>query len=131
MTIVDQTQTLDLDTKLLSEFIYALNIARRQVLSYPPGHPLVATAAAKLIDVVPRLLEFRKEITLGVACDALLIDGGLLDAGNPVFQDLARNLFDVRIASLTVTQDLVQEEVLKFFAIFQKSSEALAEEGGI
>lgn len=131
MTTVEQIQTLDLDTKLLSEFIYALNIARRQVMSYPPGHPLVATAAAKLIDVVPRLLEFRKEITLGVARDALLIDGGLLDAGNPVFQDLARNLFDVRIASLTVTQDLVQEEVLKFFAIFQKSSEALAEEGGI
>jgi hypothetical protein len=131
MTTVDQTQTFDLDTKLLSEFIYALNIARRQVMSYPPGHPMVATATAKLIDVVPRLLEFRKEITLGIARDALIIDGGLLDAGNPVFQDLARNLFDVRIASLTVTQDLVEKEILKFFAIFQKSSEELAEEGGI
>jgi hypothetical protein len=131
MTTVDQTQTLDLDTKLLSEFIYALNIARRQVMSYPPGHPMVATATAKLIDVVPRLLEFRKEITLGIARDALMIEDGLLDAGNPVFQDLARNLFDLRIASLTVTRELLEEEILKFFAIFRKSSEELAEEGGI
>jgi len=131
MMTVDLTQTLDLDTKLLSEFIYALNIARRQVLSYPPGHPMVATATAKLIDVVPRLLEFRKEITLGIARDVLMVDGGLLDAGNPVFQDLARNLFDARIASLTITRDLAEEEILKFFSIFQKSSEELADEGGI
>jgi hypothetical protein len=103
MTTVDQTQTLALDTKLLSKFIYALNIARRQVMSYPPGHPMVATATAKLIDVVPRLIEFRKEITPGIARDSLMIEDGLLDAGNPVFQDLARNLFDVLIASLTVS----------------------------
>ncbi len=131
MMTVDSNQTCDLDTKLLSEFIYALNIARRQVLSYPPGHPMVATATAKLVDIIPRLLEFRKEITLGVARDALMIEGGLLDAGNPVFQDLARNLFDARIASLTVTRELLEEEILKFFTIFQKSSDVLAEEGGI
>lgn len=131
MMTVDPNQTCDLDTKLLSEFIYALNIARRQVLSYPPGHPMVATATAKLVDVIPRLLEFRKEITLGIARDALMLEGGLLDAGNPVFQDLARNLFDARIASLTVTRELLEEEILKFFTIFQKSSDVLAEEGGI
>lgn len=64
MKTVDQTQTLDFDTKLLSEFIYALNIARRQVLSYPSGHPMAAIATTKFITVVPRLLKFHKEITL-------------------------------------------------------------------
>lgn len=125
------SQSLDFDTKLLAKFIYALNIARRQILSYPVGHPMVATAAAKLVAVVPRLLEFRDEITLGIARDALLVEERLLDADNPVFQDLARNLFDVRIAALTVGRGLTESEVLDFFAIFRKSTEALAEAGGI
>ena len=92
---------------------------------------MVATATVKFIDVVPRFHEFCKEVTLGIARDALMIEGGLLDAGNPGFQALARNLFDARVASLTVTQDLTEEEILKFFAIFQMSLEALAEDGGM
>lgn len=131
MTTAEQNQTLDLDTKLLAEFIYALNIARRQILSYPVGHPIVVSATAKLIEVVPRLLEFRKMITLGVARDTLMFEGGALDAADPVFKDLASNLFDARIASLTVARDLTEEEILRFFEIFKKSSEQLAEEGGI
>lgn len=131
MTPVESSQSVDFDTKLLAEFIYALNITRRQILSYPVGHPIVATATAKLIAIVPRLLEFRTEITLGIARDALLVEESLLDADNPVFQDLARNLFDVRIASLTIRRGLTEDEVLGFFAIFQNPPEALAEAGGI
>ncbi len=29
------------DAKLLSDFIYELNISRRLALSYPEGHPLI------------------------------------------------------------------------------------------
>ena len=58
MTTVGMTQTYDRDTKFLSEFIYVLNIDRSQVLSALPGHPMVATATFKRVDVAPRLLEF-------------------------------------------------------------------------
>lgn len=33
-----------IDIKLLSQFVYALNIARRQMVAYPPRHPSVETA---------------------------------------------------------------------------------------
>jgi len=51
---------LDLDTRLLSEFLYALNIARRQVAAYPPGHPMIALAAEKLLTLLEKVLEFRR-----------------------------------------------------------------------
>ncbi len=45
---------LDLDTRLLSEFLYALNIARRQVAAYPPGHPMITAASEKLLTLGER-----------------------------------------------------------------------------
>ena len=131
MTAAVQNQSLNLDTKLLSEFVYALNIARRQVLSYPPAHPMVATATAKLIAIVPRLLELCNDVTLGVARDTLLVEGEVLDTANPVFRDLAKNLFSVRIASLTITRELTEDEVCRFFDLFNQPPEQLAEAGSI
>jgi hypothetical protein len=130
MNVVDQNQSLDLDTRLLSEFVYALNIARRQVLAYPQGHPIVSAATSKLIAVVSPLLEFRKDITLGIARDTLIVDGKALDAANPVFRDLAQNLFNKRIASLTISRDLTEDEVYEFFGFFCQTAEQLAEAGG-
>lgn len=131
MTTSVQHRNLDLDTKLLADFVFALNIVRRQVLAYPEGHPMVASSAAKLVAVVPQLLEFRSDITLGIARDALVVEGEVLDQANPVFRDLAKNLFTARIASLTVTRDLNEGEVCRFFAIFRQSPEQLAAQGGV
>ena len=64
---------IDLDTKVLSDFLYALNIARRQVIAYPSGHPMIAQAADKLLTLLTRLLEFRSEVTIGIARDLSLI----------------------------------------------------------
>jgi len=114
-------QNIDLDTKLLADFIYALNIVRRQVQSYPTGHPMVATATRNLVEVVPRLLEFRERITLGIARDTLLVDGAALDASNPVYRDLAKSLFDAQVASLTIERTLTEEEIYRFFDLYRSS----------
>lgn len=124
-----ESQGIDLDTKRLSEFIYALNIARRQILSYPSGHPMVAAATNKLVTIVPHLLEFRSEVTLGIARDSLLIEGEVLDAEDPVFRDLAKNLFDLRIASLTVNRALTEDDVCSFFALVSKTPDQQVDAG--
>ncbi|RLB68150.1 MAG: hypothetical protein DRH08_01780 [Deltaproteobacteria bacterium] len=131
MSATVQNQGLDLDRKVLEEFIFTLNIARRQVMAYPPGHPMVATATGNLIEVIPRLLVSHDEITLGIARDTLMIEGGSLGRSNPVFRDLAQNLFNLQIASLTITRDLTEDETCRFFSIFRQTPEQLAEEGGI
>ena len=89
--VVDKEKTdLNLDTKVLSEFIYALNIARRQILSYPPGHPVINVAAEKLLDLLPQMFEFRQDITIGVARDTLLVADQALDNTNPIYRDFAK-----------------------------------------
>src|SRR5512145_1796884 len=93
---------LDLDTRLLSDFIYALNIARRQVAAYPPGHSMIASAVEKLLALLEKVLEFSREVTLGIARYTLLRDGKHLRPTNPVYRHFAVNLFNARVTSLTV-----------------------------
>lgn len=122
---------LNLDTKLLSDFIYALNIARRQVLAYPPGHPVIAAAADKLFGLLPSMFEFRSDITIGIARDTLLVGGQALDNTNPIYRDFAANLFDAKVASLTVSNDVTAAEICKFFEILRYKPEDLADRGGL
>ena len=44
----DQQETA-FDSKLLSDFIYELNIARRCYLSYPEGHPRIQASTKKVM----------------------------------------------------------------------------------
>lgn len=122
---------LDFDTKVMSDFIYSLNIARRQVQSYPLGHPVIAKAAQKLLDVLPKLLEFRAEITIGIARDTLMIGGQALDSTNPIYRDFATNLFDAKVASLTIDHRLEVSDICKFFEILRYKPEVIADRGGL
>jgi hypothetical protein len=122
---------LDLDTKLMSDFIYALNIARRQIQSYPHGHPVIATAAEKLLSVLPRLLEFRTEVTIGIARDTLMVGAQSFDSKNPIYRDFATNLFDEKIASLTIDNTLGTYDICKFFEILCYKPEEKDERGGL
>lgn len=122
---------LDIDTRLLSEFVYALNIARRQVAVYPPGHPLITHAAEKLIALLEKLLEFRQEVTIGIAHHTLLIDNKQLDPANPVYHDFAENLFNARVASLTVHKAATVDDVRLFFETLACPSDRVAAEGGL
>jgi hypothetical protein len=122
---------LDLDTKLMSDFIYSLNIARRQVQSYPSGHPVIAQAAEKLLGILPKLLEFRPDITLGIARDTLMVGGKALDNTNPIYRDFATNLFDAKVASLTIDKNLSSPDICKFFEILRYKPETIADRGGL
>lgn len=122
---------LDLDTRLLSEYVYALNIARRQVAAYPPGHPMITSAADKLLALQEKLLEFRRELTIGIARDSLLVDNKQLDPANPVYRDLASNLFNARVASLTVQSGATARDVRLLFEVLAYPGERIAAAGGL
>ncbi len=122
---------LDLDTKLMSDFIYSMNIARRQIQAYPPGHKVISTAADRLIRVLPKLLEFRPEITLGIARDTLLVGGQVLDSKNPIYRDFATYLFDAKVASLTITRELTAADICSFFEILRETPEKVVKRGGL
>lgn len=125
------SQNLDFDTKILSKFIYALNISRQHCLSYPADHPQVTRSAQQLIDLLAKLLEFRDNLTIGIARDTLLVQGSALGQKNPVFRKLAGELFELGIAALTFTTGLTSEELLRFQVLAVRRPEELQEEGGL
>ena len=120
-----------LDTKILSDFIFELNISRRCVTSYPKGHPVISASMKKVLSLLSTLLEFREEITLGVARDTLIFSKEFLDRKNPVYQDYAKILFHHGIAAFTVVRGLEAEELLRFNEILGRNRDEIREEGGI
>jgi hypothetical protein len=127
----DPSHNLDFDTKILSKFIYALNISRQHCLSYPPDHPQVTRSAEQLIDLLTKLLEFRDQLTIGIARDTLLIQGSALGQKNAVFRKLAGELFELGIAALTFSTGLSIEELLRFQFLAIRRPEELQEKGGL
>ena len=119
------------DTKLLSDFIYELNIARRCGISYPQGHPRVQASVKKVMDLLRQLLEFREKLALGIAREVIVIEKFHLDKNNPVYRDYAKSLFQLGIATLTIHKDLTEEEFLQFNGILGLNRERLKKQGGI
>lgn len=121
----------DLDTRLLSNFIYELNVTRRHVTAYPNNHPVILSSADKLLGILRELLSIRNDITLGVAKDALLVGTSSLDRKNPVYRDMAGTLFSHGIASITVNNTIDRQELLNFCRIISFKREQLEAKGGI
>lgn len=122
---------LDLDTKVLSKVIFALNIARHHVATYPAAHPAIATSLTKFRTYLGELLEFRDELTIGVARDTLLVGTGILERKNAVYRDLAEKLFAADIAALTIHRDLENDELAAFLRALAQKPEELRAAGGI
>lgn len=119
--IPDQTRSFD--TKILSKFIYSLNIARQHVGGYPPTHPLIAKSVSRTLDLLSDLLEFQETLTLGVFRDSLLVSNATLDPRNPVYRKLAEELFDLGIAGLTFKQGLQRDDLYHLLKLISKGRE--------
>jgi hypothetical protein len=122
---------LNLDTKILSNFIVELNIALRLVTSYPKNHPVITTSIQKVLRLLEELLEFREEIAIGVARDTLMAGFAVLDPKNPVYRNLAKVLFDHDIAAITFKRNTTSEELLNFSGLMFRKREDIRDSGGI
>lgn len=130
MSPTHDSEMQNLDTRLLSNFIYEFNIARRHVTAYPDNHPIINTTLSKVTTMLKQLLESREDITLGIAKDALLIGDSYLDKNNPVYRDLARLFFGHGLAAVTFSKRLGVAELLGFFKIITQKREDIDKTGG-
>ncbi len=124
------TDPLDLDTRLLSNFIYELNIARRHVIAYPSQHPVIAASVDKVLGLLHELLALRESLTLGIAKDTLIIGDSFLDKNNPVYRDLARLLFGQGVAAIMFYRGLNCSELLNFYNLLALNREQINQQGG-
>lgn len=121
-------QSRSFDTKVLSKFIYALNIARQHVGSYPATHPIIVRSISTAHSLLHSLLEFQATITLGVFRDSLLVASATLDQRNPVYRKLAIELFDLGIAGLTFTRELQRDDLYHLLKLISKGREPDADQ---
>jgi hypothetical protein len=124
-------QEIPLDTRLLSEAVIELNISRKNVGIYPPGHIQITKSIDRAYQMLQRMFEIRQEMTLGVAKDTLLVGQDYLDQKNPVYRDFALSLNQQGIAAVTFIKGLGREELVEFHRILTTKPEDVRASGGI
>jgi hypothetical protein len=119
------------DSKLLLRALIELNIARKNLLSYPEGHQQVASSLKRSHQQLSAFLDQQKELSIGVLRDGLVISGKYLEPGNAVIMDLAAALRERRIAGLSFGPGLSPEDIRDLLGIInRRDDEAVAGEPG-
>lgn len=126
-----QQRDMPLDTRLLSDAVIELNISRKNVGIYPPGHVQIVNSIDRAYQVLLKLFEIRQEMTLGVAKDTLFVGQDYLDRKNPVYRDFALSLNQQGIAAVTFVNGLARDELVRFHRILTTKAEEIAAAGGI
>lgn len=129
--IIPADTSQDLDLKVLSRCIYEMNITRRYILTYPPNHPIIESAAHKAFEFIEKLLEVQPAVTLGIARNVLIFNSGVLDRKNPIYSDFAGFLFTYGIAAITISKEITEKELIAFFLALNNSPEDIREQGQI
>ena len=124
--MVDKTENLPLDTRLLSDAIIELNISRRNVAIYPKNHPIVEQSLNRAFGFLQKLFELRAEVTLAIAKDALIVDSFCLDKQNPVYREFAHCLSDINIACVKFMRGLTKDELYSFHHFIFKNTQDTA-----
>ena len=122
---------IPLDTVLLSEAVIELNISRKNVGIYPPGHIQITKSIERTYLILQKIFEIRAEMTLGVAKDTLLVGQDYLDQKNPVYRDFALSMSQQEIASVTFIRGLDKNELVRFHRIITTKPEEIRASGGI
>ena len=127
----EENRELPLDARLLSDVVIELNISRKNVGIYPPGHVQIGKSIARAFDALLKLFEVRAEMTLGVAKDTLFVGQDYLDTTNPVYRDFALSLYNQGIAAVTFRRGLDQDELVQFHRILTTRQDEIKSRGGI
>jgi hypothetical protein len=124
-------QEVPLDTRMLSDAVIELNISRKNVSIYPPGHIQITKSIDRAFDVLLKLFEIRQDMTLGVAKDTLFVGQNYLDQRNPVYRDFALSMNQQGIAAVTFIRGLDRAELERFHRIITARPEDITAMGGI
>jgi hypothetical protein len=127
----DAPKEVPIDTRLLSETVIELNISRKNVSIYPPGHIQITRSIDRAFEILQKLFEIRSEMTLGVAKDTLLVGQDYLDQRNPVYRDFALSMNQQGIAAVTFIRGLDKEQLIRFHRIITTKAEDIVTKGGI
>ncbi|RLB73524.1 MAG: hypothetical protein DRH07_01370 [Deltaproteobacteria bacterium] len=111
---ITDNSTLGPDSPLLATFLHELNIARRQLALYPPGHPQIETSVKRTLEVLEELFLSDPVITIGISPDALYFGQVWLNKDDPTNQEFANFFSTLGIASISFRRGLQAAELIRF-----------------
>lgn len=100
----------------LADFLVELSIALHKHAIYPPGHPLVHSAANGVRLRLETLLHDRTTLSLGVARQQLVIEGVATDPDHPLLRDLATRLYRQHLGAIRFNKGVTTYEVAGFLS---------------
>jgi len=86
--------------RLLPDTILKINIARRYLLLYPPGHNEAIKCVTNAYQLLNQLLQTKETLFLGTFKNNLVVNKKKLDASNPVYRELATSLINHGISAV-------------------------------
>jgi DNA-binding transcriptional regulator YbjK len=106
-----------LDSKRLLRALIELNIARKNMLSYPEGHHQVTDSSRRAFQHLKALLDLAGELSIGVVREGLLISDKLFEPGNAIIKDLSAVLRERLVARLQIDAGLTLEDTLSLLRL--------------
>lgn len=122
--------TLSLDTQKIADAVVELNISRKNVQIYPLGHNQVERSMERAYQALLKALEANRQLTLGIAKDALMIGEKALDPDNAVFKEFASVLKGHNVAAVSFASGTGKDELLRFLVLISKRPGEIADSGG-
>ncbi|WP_162605140.1 HEAT repeat domain-containing protein [Geomonas oryzae] len=116
---------------LLVKLIRDLNVARRNMRTYPQGHQVIDVSLATALKSYASLLGELDEVVLLVAGSTLMLGDQPVERFNPVMRDFARVLHEREIGTLVFNRGLTREELRRFIIILGSTREKIYRAGGI
>ncbi|HJZ11885.1 MAG TPA: hypothetical protein VJ521_07035 [Acidobacteriota bacterium] len=115
---------------LLPEFIKFIDIGSKTLLMYSEKHPRTQQVIDRVFAMLNEAIGERESITVSLAEGNLLLEGELVERGNPVLERFAKDLFARNIHSLTFLQGIQQEELVALLRDLNLKPQKIREMGG-
>lgn len=120
-----------LDLGLIGAVVREFAGARRNVSSYPQGHPVVLQSCERTAEMLSRLCADREAISLGIARETLVTGEGFLGTLVPAAKNFVRTLSHHGVALLTCRKGVTAAEIESFSQILTEKRAEIFAQGGI
>jgi hypothetical protein len=107
----------------LADLLIDLSGAFQKHSMYPPGHPALAPALAKVVVRLSSLLSLRGNLVIAVARDQLIIEGVATDREHPLLRGLAERMYRHELGLMTVSTGVSEKEIAEILALLAAEPE--------
>ncbi len=114
-----------------TDFVKYLDLGGRTLSMYSENHPRTQQVIQQGIDEIETILKEKENVTISVTEGNLLVEGEMVEKGNPVLDRLSRDLFLRNIYSLTFNRGITREEWVSVLRHLNLKPQKMQDLGGL